>query len=79
MHQALSREENARKMSVEKSTTRHGFTTEKRTAKLSAHPQPYFRAQVIMQAAMVRNGWTILSKTATVVSKIPTELAKPTL
>ena len=34
------------------------FRAEKRTAQLIAHPQlPYLRAQVIMQAAMVCNGW----------------------
>jgi len=32
---------------------RNASRTEKRTAQLSAHPQPYLRSQVIMRAAMV--------------------------
>ena len=35
-----------------------GVRAEKRTVQLSVHsPLPYLRAQVIMQAAMVRKGW----------------------
>ena len=35
-----------------------GFRAEKGTAQLSAHPKPYLRAQVIMQATMVEKQLT---------------------